>query len=141
MASIRFDTHRIEGEVEIVPVIDDVDLVTRVSEFERRAQMEPAGGYGGLFPSRFRFGPANVHYFGGGFGEQGRMPVLGCACGEWGCWPLWTSVVATDERVTWSRFEQPFRPDRDYGGLGPLDFDRAEYEIAVTALEADWATP
>lgn len=100
--------------------------------------MQPAGdAYGGLIPKFFRFGPMEDHFHGRSAGAMGpKTPVLGCECGEWGCWPLMASITLTPDRVTWDSFEQPHRTTRDYSGFGPFHFDRHQYEDAVKALSA-----
>ena len=71
-----------------------------------------------------------------------RIQVLGCECGEPGCWPLVCRISATDRIVRWSDFEQPHRNGSGapvawtYDGLGPFEFDRAEYDAALTQSES-----
>jgi hypothetical protein len=118
--------------------VDGVDLVELVGAYERARGLHPAGGYGGLVPAFSRFGPMTDHFLGGA--EEGgrrpdKVPVLGCACGEWGCWPLLARIEADEDRVTWSAFAQPHRPAWDYAGFGPLAFRRAQYAAALASLE------
>jgi hypothetical protein len=125
-----------------VPVIDGTPLTDRVHEFERDAGMETrAISYGGLVPSSYRFGPAAVHY-GAGEGavteERGKVPVLGCECGEWGCWPLLARIAGDESTVTWTEFEQPHRKGRGYSSFGPFVFDRRAYESAVGDIADAW---
>jgi hypothetical protein len=47
---------------------------------------------------------------------------------------LLARVRITDQRVTWSAFEQPYRAERDYTALGPFVFELASYERALSAL-------
>jgi hypothetical protein len=132
-----------QGDTEVVPVVDGIELTKRVHEFERAHHMEPAGSYGGLIPAFFRFGPAVVHYFAseGAFVDENRkIPLLGCECGEWGCWPLLARVVADEETVTWTDFEQPHRKQRDYSAFGPFTFDRRVYESAVADVADTWVS-
>ena len=84
--------------------------------------MRPAGGaYGGLIPQFFRFGPMEDHFHGRSTDAMGpKTPVLGCECGEWGCWPLMARITATAELVTWDCFEQRHRISRDYTVSGPF---------------------
>ncbi|MFE9636411.1 hypothetical protein [Streptomyces sp. NPDC006463] len=58
--------------------------------------------------------------------------VLGCHCGIWDCWPLFTRITATAETVTWSAFHQPFRPAWGDLAIGPFVFPRPVYESALT---------
>ena len=126
---------------EVVPVVDNIELTARAHDFERAHDMEPPGSYGGLIPGWFKFGPATVHYFAlesAFVDEDGRIPLLGCECGEWGCWPLLARVVADEKTVTWTDFRQPHRKERDYFGFGPFTFGRVEYERALAELAEPW---
>src|SRR5918994_3771974 len=109
------------GVHEVVPRVDGELLTEVVEAFERAAGMDPPGGYGGLIPAFFRFGPLDEHFHGRRAGaDSPATPVLGCDCGEWGCWPFMAHIDVTDTTVTWAAFTQPHRPTRDYTGLGPL---------------------
>jgi hypothetical protein len=131
------------GALEVVPVVDDRELTDRIHEFEREAGMETrAVSYGGLIPSNFRFGPALAHFCRGAgspWGEaSAKIPLLGCQCGEWGCWPLVARILIDEPTVTWTEFEQPHRKGRDYSGFGPFVFARATYEDAVSEIAETW---
>ncbi|MFJ8506302.1 hypothetical protein [Streptomyces avermitilis] len=130
--------HAERGVLEVVPCIDRVPLTNLIDQFETDAGMQPAGdAYGGLIPQFFRFGPMEDHFHGRSTGAIGpKTPVLGCECGEWGCWPLMASITVTSDYVTWDSFEQPHRKTRDYSGFGPFHFDRHQYDDAVKALSA-----
>ena len=129
--------------LEVVPVIEGVELTDRIDEFERERGMEVPGSYGGLIPEYFEFGSATDHYFAtekAFLSSDQKIPLLGCECGEWGCWPLLARVVVDVETVTWTDFEQPHRADRDYSAFGPFIFRRSSYESAVADLADTWAT-
>lgn len=135
--------HDGDGPIEVVPVVGDTEFTNCVREFECRAGMEPSGGYGGLVPAYFRFEPASHHYLaaeGARVDEHGKVPVLGCECGEWGCWPLLAGIVADESTVTWTDFEQPHRKERDYSAFGPFVFDRQAYVSAVDGIARRWGT-
>lgn len=141
---IRFDCQqRGDGVLVIVPRIDGAALTELIDRFEVAAGMQPAGdAYGGLIPEFFRFGSMEDHFHGRSTTAMGtKTPVLGCECGEWGCWPLMTSITATDDRVTWDAFEQPHRKTRDYSAFGPFQFGRRQYDealaVLVTAISLD----
>ena len=74
------------------------------------------------------------------FSEDGKTYLFGCVCGEPGCWSLQASIDVDENTVTWSDFEQPHRGQHSrashwqYDGLGPLVFDRDQYEEALTSL-------
>lgn len=62
--------------------------------------------------------------------NDGDTVLIGCECGEWGCWPLTADIVINRSEVTWSHFRQGHR-DWDLSGLGPFVFERAQYEAAL----------
>ncbi|MFF9135684.1 hypothetical protein ACF1AY_35015 [Streptomyces sp. NPDC014776] len=137
---IRFDRQQREdrGVLEIVLRIDGKLLTELIDRFELDAGMQPAGdAYGGLIPEFFRFGPLEDHFHGRSTNAMGpKTPLLGCECGEWGCWPLMARITAPPKLVTWDSFEQPYRKARDYTGFGPFQFDRHQYDDALRALSA-----
>jgi hypothetical protein len=110
---IRFDCEQRDdhGVLEVVPRIDGIALTVLIDGFEAHAGMQPAGdAYGGLIPQYFRFGPMDGHFYGRSAGAMGpKTPVLGCECGEWGCWPLMARITVTADLVVWDSFEQPHR--------------------------------
>lgn len=57
--------------------------------------------------------------------------MLGCECGEVGCWPLSVSVTRLEDGYQWSGFNQPHRAERNYDSFGPFLFDKDQYEAAV----------
>jgi hypothetical protein len=122
--------------LEVVPAIDGVLLTDLVGTYELGLAMDPAGhAYGGLVPALYRFGAMDRHYRGGSTEAFGpAIPVLGCECGEWGCWPLLARISVCPDGVTWDEFAQPRRPVRDYSGLGPFHFTRDQYEDALADL-------
>ncbi|WBO68873.1 hypothetical protein [Streptomyces camelliae] len=137
---IRFDCrHRGDGgPLAIVPLIDGALLTELIDGFEIAAGMQPAGdAYGGLIPEFFRFGPMQDHFLGRSTNAMGpKTPVLGCECGEWGCWPLMARITPTADFVTWDAFEQPHRKTRNYVAFGPFQFDRHQYDDTLQALSA-----
>jgi hypothetical protein len=126
---------------------DLVDLVRAVeSPFaSREGARAIAGAYAGLPPDENTCPPSR-HFFGQPLAELYRYgpktQVLGCECGEVGCWPLLCLIEVSQSRVTWSQFEQPHRRNAgkqsawSYEKLGPFEFDRDEYEQALEALRA-----
>lgn len=113
----------------LVDMVREVELPFAASE----GRPHLAGKYVGLpleailFPSRRLLGDREERY--DDWGD--RISVLGCGCGVVGCWPLQVVIAATEDRVTWSGFEQPHRRRWDHGALGPFVFDRNEYEAAL----------
>jgi hypothetical protein len=71
----------------LVPVINGTALTELVEAFERARNFEPVGGYGGLIPDFFDYGPLD-RYFMSDFEPHshwlslGGIYVLGCESGE-----------------------------------------------------------
>jgi hypothetical protein len=130
---LTFRFPRLEsGALTVVAHIDGAALAALAAAYETaRGDCDPAGGYGGLVPEYFNYGPLD-RYFLGGDGEA--QYLLGCQCGEVGCWPLMGRITALPDVYQWSGFHNPFRPQRDYSGLGPFRFARAHYKAAVAGL-------
>jgi hypothetical protein len=137
---IRFDLQPWEsgGEYSLVPYVDNVSLIDLVSGYEHAAGFDVPGKYAGLVLSRFSFGDLTAYLDGRPespyWAKLGAIALLGCTCGEVGCWPLYAQVVVGSQLVTWRGFNQPFRPNRDYGGLGPFAFRRTQYDSAVRQI-------
>jgi hypothetical protein len=131
---IQFERRPSEAAAtELVAVVDGVSLVL-VRAFEVSSGYRPAGGYRGLVLDYFNFGDL-ARYLAG---EQdpwpgSEVPLLGCDCGEWGCWPLIATVAHADGLVEWSSFRQPHRPTWDYSGFGPFRFAETDYRSAARA--------
>jgi hypothetical protein len=130
--------------METVPYVNGRDLSELVAAFEVERGFDAAGGYAGIIPAYFRYGPLRDYYMGAEehpyWGPIGKIAVLGCECGEVGCWPLYAEVQTDADSFTWLNFEQPHRRGRDYGDFGPFRFARGEYEASLadlTDLEAN----
>ncbi len=138
---LSFDVSKRErgGAAVITPCVDGIKLSTLAEEFERgRGMVDPAGGYGGLIPEFFQYGPLDRYFLGKSEASyfarmQGRIYVLGCECGDVGCWPL-TCMISAEDRITWQGFVQPHRPARDYSAFGPFVFTLEQYEEALRSL-------
>lgn len=121
---------------QLVPEINGVTLVDLITAFELSHDCQPAGGYGGLVPDHFNFGDLSAYLLGQDndqWPRRGRLWLLGCDCGEVGCWPLEAKVELTADLVLWDEFSQPHRRGRDYAEFGPWVFEREQYERAVSA--------
>jgi hypothetical protein len=120
---------------ELLPYVDDVSLVDLVSGYEHAAGYDVAGKYAGLVLDHFNFGDLSSYLTGhpdsAYWAKIGAVALLGCDCGEVGCWPLQVEVLTADDVVTWRGFTQPYRPRRDYGTFGPFVFRRTHYEHSV----------
>ena len=124
----------VDGERVLLPVVDGRSLVDLVAEYEAARGYEPAGAYGGLHLERFRFGDLADYFLSTGRGGWPRgepLWLLGCDCGEVGCWPLEARATVAEDRVTWSHFAQPHRRGWSYAGFGPFVFDELPYRAAV----------
>jgi hypothetical protein len=140
-ARISFTVQPFEGAAAVMPVVDEILLSEMISAFEREQHFEPAGGYGGLIPEWFKHGALDRYFLGdfekdSYFARLERVYVLGCQCGEVGCWPLLARITVGEESVTWDSFQQPHRKERDYSGFGPLVFDAQQYREAVAGLRS-----
>lgn len=130
--------------LSVTPVLNGVPLTELVSRFEGEQRFQPAGGYGGLIPEFFNYGSLSS-YFLADFGKDsyfGRLRgiyVLGCQCGEVGCWPLISRVIQDKKSVIWDFFRQGHRPERDYSNFGPFIFAENQYRQAVNDLEQEIA--
>lgn len=65
--------------------------------------------------------------------DDGDTVLMGCPCGEWGCWPLTVRVEVGATSVEWSGFRNGHR-DWDLTDLGPFVFDRAQYDNALAVI-------
>jgi hypothetical protein len=131
---------RFSPSLTVTPHIDGVALSSLITAFEFECSYQPAGGYGGLIPSGFQYGPLDQYFLGRPakpdyWQEIGGFYVLGClSCGQVGCWPLVCKISTADQHVIWREFRQPHRPKRDYSTFGSFTFGRAEYEASASAL-------
>jgi hypothetical protein len=124
-ARISFIIQPFEGATSVMPVVDVKPLSEMISTFEHEQHFEPAGGYGGLIPEWFKYGALDRYFLGdfekdSYFASLERVYVLGCQCGEVGCWPLLARISVGDACVTWDSFKQPHRKERDYSGFGAV---------------------
>lgn len=128
----------------LTPVINKVPLTNLIESFERDHAMESAGGYGGLVPAFFRYGPLNRYFLGQSEDEhlkkKGEYYLLACRCGEVGCWPLSARITATDIYVVWDRFAQEHRRERDYSSFGPFTFELHAYKKAIGDIAVRFAS-
>jgi hypothetical protein len=122
----------------IVPHLNGVplpDLIRKVEMPSARREGNPdlAGKYAGLvddavrWPSRHYLGTPTLSWF-----DDGDTVLLGCDCGDWGCWPFTAIITLTKNTVTWSGYRTGHR-DWDYRELRDITFDRGQYEQAVRA--------
>lgn len=137
--TISFKIQPFEGACSITPQLDGTSLVELISSFEREMAFDIAGGYGGLIPRWFDYGPLDRYFFGdfkpdSYFAKKGCIYLLGCDCGEVGCWPLSAQVELGDDSVKWANFSQEHRPERDYSNFGPFVFNADQYRGAVVKL-------
>jgi hypothetical protein len=122
--------------------VDGVALV----EHARRAELTSAkadgqeglaGAYGGLTPLHLVCWPSR-HFLGSPAlpaTDDGDTVLLGCDCGEWGCWSLLAQVHVSTSTVIWRKFRNAHRPTWDLSSLGPLEFDRGQYESALRTTQ------
>jgi hypothetical protein len=138
-AKVSFSIQSFERVFALTPTVNGVPLTEMILAFESAHSFEPAGGYGGLIPAWFAYGPLDRYFLGdfdqeSYFGRMGRAYLLGCECGEVGCWPLTACIRADPESVVWESFRQPHRSKRDYSKFGPFVFEAQQYRETVAAL-------
>ncbi|WP_133871914.1 hypothetical protein [Paractinoplanes brasiliensis] len=120
----------------LVPYLSGVSLLDLVRKAElpfarREGSRGLAGSYAGLlgeevrWPSRHYLGNPVLSWFG-----DGDTVLLGCGCGDWGCWPFTALVTVDEDTVTWSGYRTGHR-DWDYRELRDFTFDRHQYEEAL----------
>ncbi|SOD93568.1 hypothetical protein [Blastococcus haudaquaticus] len=130
---------------DVLPYLDDVPLTELVADYEQARDFDVVGGYGPLWfdaGSREVFRrtllprpadrPARRWLPGGS--RRGHVSLLECECEVPGCWPFHARIDQIDGLVRWHSFAQPHRPDRDYSGLGPFEFELPAYRRAVDVL-------
>ena len=110
---ISFAVQPFEGALAVIPILDEIPLTELIQSYERAKGYKPAGGYGGLIPRWFNYGPLDIYFLGdfdndSYFGRMGRIYLLGCSCGEVGCWPLAARVRTIADTVEWYAFQQPY---------------------------------
>lgn len=129
--ALRIQERPEEGGQEVRVLIDGRDLVEIIRNVEARwaeqdGQPQLAGAYSGLWPELWVRLPEQ-------YGDE-RAAVLGCECGEPGCWPLRVRISISETTVTWDAFSQPCRPAWRYDGVGPFVFSRSDYDAAIAQL-------
>lgn len=137
---LSFRIEPLAGAQSLLPLVDGASLADLVSSFEAKHDYGPTGSYRGFIPSYFSYGPLEPYFLGAAasdyWADIGGIYLLGCKCGEVGCWPLVARVTVSGEDVMWSDFAQPHRPARDYTEFGPFVFDKVHYLAAVRAVAA-----
>ncbi|WBB55660.1 hypothetical protein [Verrucosispora sp. WMMD573] len=140
----RIEFRTIEQELGVgmfptlVPYLNDISLSDMVRTAElpfarREGKPNLAGSYAGLlgdsvrWPSRHYLGDPVLSWFG-----DGDTVLLGCTCGDWGCWPFTAMVTVAEDTVNWSGYRTGHR-DWGYQELLPVTFDRLQYEEALRA--------
>jgi hypothetical protein len=141
-----WDGSALEGLGALRVEVDGRDLAEAVGDIElpyAEAEGHPqiAGSYVGLRPWQLS-GSLTDHFMGAAGSDLACGPremtvLLGCECGEPGCWPLMADVSVGEDAVTWRAFEQPHRRARwSYERLGRLTFARSQYEAALAKAES-----
>ncbi|MFC6565392.1 hypothetical protein [Actinoplanes utahensis] len=137
---VRFEVRPWSTARELLPTVDGVSLVDLVAGYERASGFDVPGAYAGLVLDDFDAADLTGYLTGrpetAYRDRQGVIALLGCDCGEVGCWPLEAQVLTKGDLVIWRHFTQPFRPTRDYGDFGPFLFHRTQYDDAVREAAA-----
>ncbi len=121
----------------VTPYIDEVSLVELTRRVEASAaavhgEAKLAGNYAGLVVD------GHSHDWTGWYRNDhpqtwfndGDSCLLGCRCGDTGCWPLTTRISLDERQVTWSHFRTGHR-SWNLSALGPFTFNRRDYDHAL----------
>jgi hypothetical protein len=81
----------------VVPAVNGVPLPQLVTEFEKAKDYEPAGGYAGIIPKWFNYGPLDKYFL----GEYGQN-------GYWASWELHTSWAVSAVNLAADRWNAGF---------------------------------
>ena len=132
---LRTESLGIGEVVTVTPYIDGVSLVElarRVEAGPARAdrQADLAGSYAGLVVGKARW----QDWYSGADPQlwSGDSCLLGCVCGDTGCWPLTAKVTVGPDTVVWAGFRTGHRP-WNLAALGPFTFSRRAYDAALAA--------
>lgn len=127
----------------LTPVIDGRSFVELVTEYEEAQKWDDAGVHEGLVLARRDFEVLPEYLLHGrsllrNLSHKDTV-LLGCTCGNIDDGPFYGQVQLSDDLVTWLGFENPMAQGLawDYSGLGPFNFDRGQYEQAVTDAMAE----
>lgn len=133
-----------EQDAQILSIyINGENLNELMRRYEIQFEPSIAGGYEGLNIEYLKnieehfFGKLNENDI---YNYDGKTLVLGCNCGEPGCWPLIVRITEEDEVIIWSEFEQPFRDEEsaggywDYTNFKSLEFNKQLYEEQLKAI-------
>jgi hypothetical protein len=139
--TIRFEIGKRDvpsmGTVDRVEVfVNGRNLVDVLREVEvpfavREGKLHLAGSYVDLpseevfLPSPRLLGEPTTYY--DHDSPKGKIAVLGCECGDVGCWPFRVGITLRDDVVIWDDFEQPHRRAWRYDELRSFVFDRTRY--------------
>ena len=130
------------GVLCVTPILNGTPLTDLIASFEREHNFMPAGGYAGLVPTRYSFGPLNLYFLPESNDESleaAEHYFLGCTCGEVGCWPLVGRIATVADGIVWDRFRQPHRPGRDYSGFGPFKFESQQYRSVLDEIASQFS--
>jgi hypothetical protein len=134
---VEFQVDRtVGGARRVIPAVDGRDLVDLVRTFESSQGFDVPGDYDRPIIDHFVFADLSSYLTGpsDGWPGDGKVALLGCSCGEVGCWPLLARVRVIDDQVVWDSFTQPHRQARDYSGFGPFIFEHSQYRSALQTL-------
>jgi hypothetical protein len=125
-------------ELSLTPVVSGIPLTQLVTDFERERNFDPVGGYGGLVPNWLSYGSLERYFEGQSDDElfADGFYLVGCECGDVGCWPLLARIERRGAHIVWDSFAQPHRPMRDYSQFGPFVFEATRYRATVREAAA-----
>ena len=122
------DLLQLEMEGDIVRVIiNGTTLIDMLRKFEIQFDPSLAGQYDYVEKIDFL---KNAYVT----SEEDDMLLVGCNCGEVGCWPMVAKVTQVEDVVMWSQFQQPYRKKWTYSKFGPFEFDANQYRKELNKI-------
>lgn len=117
--------------------IDGKDLLKTVTEYERPI-VDAVNKKKGLWEKEDRAGAYVNDAPEWQYKKLSRIPdeevtIFDCDCGS-DCWPIYADISVVGNKVIWSNFRNPWRPEWDYSKLGPFEFDKKDYFLKIRAL-------
>ena len=131
-----------ENDLVVNVYVNNKNLKDILKEYENQFDKESAGKYEGI---RLLYFDDVIKHFTGNIKESilnfsGKSQLLGCPCGEPGCWPFFANIKIDKNKIIWNGFEQPHRKINspggywDYCNLKAFEFDKNDYESKLLKL-------
>jgi hypothetical protein len=129
--------------------INNENLIDILKDYEKQFGENNPGKYDGICIYYFDDIDIIKHFMGEAdkkniLNYTGKTQILGCTCGEPGCWPFLIKINISGNVIIWNEYEQPFRSKKrcgekywNYSNLKALKFNRVEYENKLKNISAE----